>query len=100
MNHSKEKQLKSQRDYGALSELSKSINYSLGDRSGRSVSMRTAQGFKKSFKLENMHEDDAEDIVHIGMIATSTLVSSKDDNAKFVGLLLGLALGVWYSNGK
>ena len=41
--------LKSNRNYGALSEVSKTINYSLGDRSGRSVSMRTAQGFKKSF---------------------------------------------------
>lgn len=100
MKHTKMLHLKSQRDYGALSEVSKTINYALGDRTGRSVSMRTAQGFKKSFNLDNMHEDTAEDIVHAGMIATASLVTSKNDNARLLGILLGLALGACYLNGE
>lgn len=93
-------QLKSERDYGVLSDVSKTINYALGDRTGRSVSMRTAQGFKNSFKLDDMHEDTAEDIVHLGMVATASLVNSKNDNAKLLGLLLGIGLTVCYLNGE
>ena len=100
MYKTKHLQLKSERDYGILTDVSKTINYALGDRTGRSISMRTAQGFKKSFKLDDMHEDTAEDIVHLGMVATALLVSSKNDLAKFTGLLLGISLTICYWNGK
>lgn len=100
MKNNKILKLKSERDYGVLSEVSKTINYALGDRTGRSVSMRTAQGFKKSFALDNMHEDMAEDIIHAGMAATTLLLTSKNDNARLLGLLVGLGLGAFYANGK
>lgn len=100
MNKTKTLALKSERDYGVLSDVSKTLNYALGDRTGRSVSMRTAQGFKKLFKVDNMHEDTAEDIVHLGMIATASLVTSKNDNAKLLGLLLGIGLTICYLNGE
>ena len=100
MNTSKMMLLKSERDYGILSEVSKAINNTLGDETGRSVSMRTAQGFKKSFNLNDMHEDTAEDIVHLGMVATLALAKSKNDNAKLLGLLLGIGLTVCYWNGE
>ena len=100
MNKKKELLLKSNRNYGILSEVSKTINYTLGDRSGRSVSMRTAHGFKKAINAKNMHEDDAEDIVHAGMIATAYLIQNKNENAKLIGLLLGLGLTACYINGE
>jgi hypothetical protein len=91
--------LKSERDYGFLSEASKSLNYAFGDKSGRSISMRTAQGFKNTFKLEEMHEDTAEDIVHAGMVASSFLIKSEDEGKKLIGFLLGLGLLYCYHNG-
>lgn len=93
-------QLKSERDYGILSDASKTLNYALGDRTGRSISIRTAQGLKKAFNLSDMHEDTAEDIVHIGMVATAALVKSKNENAKFFGILLGLGLTACYLSKK
>lgn len=91
--------LKSKRDYGFLSEASKSLNSALGDTSGRSISMRTAQGFKNTFKLDEMHEDTAEDIVHAGMVASAFLIKSEDQGKKVVGFFLGLGLLYCYHNG-
>lgn len=97
----KEKKLSlvSERDYGILSDISKALNKTLGDSSGRSISMRTAQGFKNTFKLDNMHEDTAEDIVHGSMIATAVLINSEDEGKKLLGLLLGLGLAYCYQKG-
>lgn len=87
------------RDYGALSDLSKSANYLLGDKSGRSISMRTAHGFKRTF-APNISDNAAEDIVHVGMIASGRLLCSENDNAKLGGGLLLLLLIANYHAGK
>jgi hypothetical protein len=87
-------------NYGVLTDISKGLNYTLGDRTGRTVSMRTAQGFKTAFKLDNMSDDDAEDIVHLGMVATAGLLTSKNNGAKAGGLLVLLGLVACYQNGK
>jgi hypothetical protein len=92
--------LKSDRDYGVLSDVSKTMNYALGDRTGRSISMRTAQGFKMAFDFNEMHEDTAEDIVHAGMVATGFLLKSDNDNANACGFLLLLGLVACYQNGR
>lgn len=87
------------RNYGALTEGSKLLNEILGDKSGRTVSRRTAQGFKNTFGLNEMSDDKAEDIVHVGMIASGGLLASKSRGAKAAGLLLALGLFVAYQNG-
>jgi len=87
------------RDYGVLSDLSKSTNYLLGDKSGRSVSMRTAHGLKNTL-APNISDNAAEDIVHIGMIASGGLVFCKNDNAKLLGCLLLLLLILSYQAGR
>jgi hypothetical protein len=91
--------LRSSRDYGALSDVSKTLNYALGDRTGRSISMRTAQGFKSAFDINDMHEDVAEDIVHAGMLTTGALLRSESKGANACGLLLLLGLVACYQNG-
>jgi hypothetical protein len=92
--------LKSERDYGVLSDVSKTLNHVLGDRSGRSISLRTAHGLKQSLGLENMHEDTAEDIVHAGMLATLALLKSDNDGANACGLFLLLGLVACYQSSK
>lgn len=91
---------KYKRNYGFLTDASKAINEGLGDKSGRTVSMRTAHGFKNTFDLENMDDDTAEDIVHGGMIASAALLASKNEGAKIGGLLLLIGLVACYQNGK
>ncbi len=89
------------RNYGALTDLSKAANELLGDKSGRTVSMRTAHGFKNVFNLnDEMTDNTAEDIVHAGMLASVALLSSKNDGAKIGGLFLALSLAACYQNGK
>jgi hypothetical protein len=87
------------RDYGILTEGSKSLNKLFGDYSGKTVSIRTARGFKKAFRLKNMSDETAEDIVHGGMIITAGLLSSRNQGAKVAGLLLALGLFTAYQNG-
>lgn len=89
-----------ERNYGALTDVSKSLNYLLGDRSNRTVSMRTANGFKNTFRLSDMDDNEAEDIVHSGMIASGLLLLAKNDGLKVCGLLLSFVLLVCYQNGK
>jgi 3-methyladenine DNA glycosylase Tag len=93
-------ELKSNTTYPAVTELSKAINELLGDRTGRTVSMRTAQGLKRTFGATEMHEDTAEDIVHVGMVASAALLNSKNDAAKAGGVLLLLGLAWMYQEGK
>ena len=90
------------RNFGGLTDLSKDINHALGDRSGKSVSVRTAHGFKRAFNLSDndMHDNTAEDIVHAGMLASGALLSAKSDGAKVGGLFLLLALFACYHNGR
>lgn len=87
------------RDYGILSDASKSANRLLGDTSGRSISMRTAHGFKKTFQAD-ISDNTAEDIVHFGMAATVGLLSSESEGARAGGILLGLGLLFMYQNGQ
>jgi hypothetical protein len=88
------------RNYGVLTEMSKSLNELLGDNSGRSVSRRTTQGFKKAFDIKNIDDEDAEDIVHTAMISTGLLLASKNDNSKVFGALLLAGLIACYHIGK
>lgn len=96
MNHNQ----KIKTNYGALTEISKNFNQAFGDRSGRSISLRSAHGFKKVFKAHDMSDDDAEHIVHGGMVAATYLLNSKDDGAKFTGVLLSFGLFIFYQEGK
>jgi hypothetical protein len=87
-------------NYGVLTDMSKSLNGLLGDKSGRTVSRRTTQGFKKAFNLDKIDDEDAEDIVHAAMISTGLLLVSKNDNLKIFGALLLAGLFACYHNGK
>jgi len=57
---------------------SSSFNEKLGDPSGRTVCLRTSQGFKRFFNVENMSNEKAEAIVHvvqvIGIIALGSVL--------------------------
>jgi len=83
--------------YGVVTIISKELNSILGDKSGRSISMRTSHGFKNSLKLRNIHDNDVELIVHVGILAMATLLTQKRERAKGFGaaLLLGLILCYW-----
>ena len=93
-------ELKSERNYGLFSDASKTLNLAFGDQTGRSVSMRTAQGFQSLFNLQNIHEDTAEDIVHLGMVSTIKLINSKKNDEKLLGCFIGFTLIISYFNGK
>ena len=88
-----------ERDYGVLTDISKSINKGLGDNSGRTVSRRTAQGLQKSLNRPVSY-NEAEDITHVGMVATAMMLKSENENVKFGGFLIGLGLVSLYQKGK
>jgi hypothetical protein len=88
------------RDFGALTDVSKELNQMFGDKSGRTVSMRTTHGFKDAFNLQTMHDDDAEDLVHGLMVLTPILLKHKSDTANAVGVILLAGLVGCYLNGK
>lgn len=90
----------SSRNYGVLTDASKGINKILGDTSGRTVSMRTAHGFKAATGLSNMHDDTAEDIVHGGMLLCFALFTSKNKNALGFAILAFIILVFFYQSGK
>lgn len=87
-------------DYGVLTEFSKEVNYILGDRSGRTVSRRTADGIKSGFNLPHMSDEQAEGIAHGAMIASVGLLKSKNDGAQACGMLLLVGLLACYQNSK
>lgn len=92
------KQIKS--NYGVLTDVSKGLNQFFGDTSGRTVSLRTAHGFKNFFNSKSMEDDAAEFIVHGGMVAATKLLNSKKETERSSGLMLSLALFVFYQAGK
>jgi hypothetical protein len=94
------KQLQSRTNYGAITDISKSLNLSLGDKSGRTVCLRTAHGFKSIFNCNYMHDDAAELIVHSGMVTAFRLINSKNKNEQGAGVLLSFALLLCYQEGK
>lgn len=89
-----------EKEYGVLTDFSRELNYIVGDRSGRSVSRRTAHGIKNSFKLADMSDKKAEDIAHGAMVASAGLLASKSDGAKACGFLLLVGLLACYQEGK
>jgi hypothetical protein len=86
--------------YGVLTELSKSWNFALGDKTDRSVSRRTAHGLMNTFKLPNMNAEQAEDIAHAGMVFTAALLLSKNKNSVITGIGILALLIILYWNGK
>lgn len=94
----------STRNYGVLTDISKGLNLMLGDRSDRTVSMRTAHGLKKAVSAPDMHDDTAEDIAHLGMIGAGLILNAggyKKNNFLLV-LLFFLLIGLFvcYHLGK
>jgi hypothetical protein len=87
-------------NYGILTDMSKSLNELLGDYSGITVSRRTTIGFKRSFNINDLSNDEAEHIVHGAMIWTGFMLNSKNKNTNIFGILLLLALVVFYQSGK
>ncbi len=87
------------RNYGVLTDLSKSANVVLGDKSGRTVSMRTANGLQRTVNT-GMSENLAEDIAHIGMVASGVLLFSKNKQSRMSGLISLFFLFVCYQAGK
>jgi len=93
-------QTKSKQNYGVLTDISKEFNTFFGDRTGSSVSRRTAHGLKRGLDLRNVDDNSAEFIVHAGMVATGALLKSKDETSKGIGIFLGAALWACYLNGE
>lgn len=87
-------------NYGILTDVSKDLNQFFGDNSGRTVSSRTAHGFKNFFNAKSMDDEAAEFIVHGSMVAATTLLNSKKETEKSNGLMLSLALFLFYQAGK
>lgn len=87
-------------NYGVLTDVSKGLNQFFGDNSGRTVSLRTAHGFKNFFNAKSMDDDTAEFIVHGGMVAATTLLNSKNETDRSSGVMLSLTLFVFYQVGK
>ena len=88
------------RNFGVLTDISKGFNEMFGDQSGRTVSMRTTLGFKNTFNLHTMHDNDAEDLIHGLMVLTPILLNKKNDTANAVGIILLVGLVGCYLNGK
>ncbi len=92
------KDLTYNRDYGVLTDMSEGLNEFFGDTSGRTVSLRTSHGFKKTFGL-NISDETAEDVMHAGMIYSAHNLLSKNGN-RGAGFLSLIALIAFYQNGK
>lgn len=97
MNHN---QSMHRSNYGILTNFSKSLNDFFGDFTGRTVSHRTAQGFRHLFKVNGIDDEDAEHIVHASMIAAGACLKSKDEGTQTTGALLAFALILCYQAGK
>lgn len=87
-------------NYGVLTDVSKGLNQFFGDNTGRTVSTRTAHGFKNFFNAKSMDDDAAEFIVHGGMVAATKLLNSKKETDRSNGFMLSMALFVFYQAGK
>ncbi len=94
------KKIGTKTNYGVFTDVSKGLNKFFGDTSGRTVSLRTAHGFKNFFNAKSMDDDTAEFIVHSGMVTATKLLNSKKETDNSSGVLLSLALFVFYQAGK
>jgi len=88
-----------EKNYGLPSDMSRAANKFLGDDSGRSISLRTAHGLKKSLDL-NISDDAAVNLTHAGMLATGLLMASKNSALRTGGLCLLGGFVALYQNGK
>ena len=92
------------RNFGVLTDISKGINYSLGDRSDRTVSMRTAHGLKRALNQPEMHDDTAEDIAHFGMIGAALILFTgagrRNNFLLAIAVLLIVGLIICYHLGR
>jgi len=88
------------RNFGAITDVSAELNNLFGDDTGRSISLRTAHGFKNAFSLDNLDDNAAEDIVHGFMLLTPVLLSRKNDAANAIGIVLLAGLLGCYLAGK
>ncbi len=93
-------ELGSTTNYGPITDVSKFLNKAAGDNSERSISLRTAHGFKDFFNLDKLDDDAAELIVHGGMTATILLLRSKKGGANAAGFLLLAGLLACYLKGR
>ena len=82
-----------------LSAFSKDANYLLGDRSGRTISTRTANGFQE-ISPATVEENNAVHIAHGAMVVTFFSLFSKNNIIKLIGFILGLILLFCYLIGK
>lgn len=89
-------------NYGIWTEVSKEINASLGDKSGRTVSRRTTHGFKNALNLSNneITDENAEHLMHCAMISSAALLVNKNNGAKIAGLIILAGLVGLYQAGK
>lgn len=78
---------------------SRFINALVGDKTGRTISLRTGQGVKKSLNL-NISDREAVDITHTAMLAGGLLLCSKNTTTKNIGLGIGATLFLAYHAGK
>ena len=85
------------RTYGKATQLSKKLNFILGDKTNRSVSMRTAHGYMRILKAERMNEDRAEDIVHGIMVLVLFLLITQNIS---LGVFVIINLAILYHIGK
>lgn len=94
----------STKNYGVFTDISKGINSALGDTTGRTVSRRTAHGFKVMTSSNNMHDDSAEFIVHMAMIGAvlggTMATSNKGRNVVILVIFLLVLLFICYHLGK
>lgn len=79
--------------------ISKELNMSFGDESGRSISRRIGHGFKDVTSL-NISDQTAEDIVHVGMLASTAGIFSKNPKAQIAGAIGATALFLLYHAGR
>lgn len=92
--------LQSERNFGVFTDMSKGLNWLLGDSTGRTISLRTAHGIKNSFGLTIMSDLRAEKIAHGLMIASFAGLASQAYWKKTLGVTGVVILIIFYQMGK
>lgn len=78
---------------------SKELNLLFGDKTGRSISRRTAHGFKNVTGLK-ITSRESEVIMHGAMLASAAGLSSKNPTVRTLGGIGATALFLLYHAGK
>jgi hypothetical protein len=87
-------------NYGLFTEISKGLNYALGDSTGRSISRRTTHGLQSMLNIEDFDDALVEHVVHGSMFLSAALVTSENKNSNIFGWLIIVFLIICYWNGK